>query len=70
MNPTRPPPKTDAERRRRAEEILDKALPEGIAFVTIRTGDEVDDRPARRTVRAQGLRWRGWRAPGLRTAPR
>ena len=47
MNPPRPPPKTDAERRRRAEEILDKALPKGIAFVTIRTGDEVDDGPAR-----------------------
>lgn len=47
MNPPRPPPKTDAERRRRAEEILDEALPKGIAFVTIRTGDEVDDGPAR-----------------------
>ena len=43
MNPTRPPLKTDADRRKRAEEILDKALPKGIAFVTIRTGDEVDD---------------------------
>ena len=42
MNPARPSPKTDAERKRRAEEILDKALPKGIAFVTIRTGDEVD----------------------------
>ncbi len=42
MIQTRPRPKTDAERRKRAEEILDEALPEGIAFVTIRTGDEVD----------------------------
>ena len=43
MNQTRPQPKTDAERRKRAEEVLDEALPEGIAFVTIRTGDDAVD---------------------------
>lgn len=42
MEPMLPLPKTDAERRKRAKEILDKALPKGIAFVSIRTGDEVD----------------------------
>ena len=65
MNPPRPPPKTDAERRRRAEEILDEALPKGIAFVTIRTGDEVDDRPARRRS-ASGARAGAQRAPAHR----
>ena len=42
MKPKLPIPKTDAERRKRAEEILDEALPEGVAFVSIRTGDDVE----------------------------
>lgn len=37
-----PMPKTDAERRKRAEEVLDEALPKGIAIVSIRTGDDVE----------------------------
>lgn len=65
MIQTRPRPRTDAGRRKRAEEILDEALPEGIAFVTIRTGDEVDDRPARRRP-ARGARAGAQRAPAHR----
>ncbi len=42
MNQTRPQPKTDAERKRRAEEVLDEAFPEGIAFVSVRMGDGDD----------------------------
>ena len=42
MNPARPRPRTDAERRKRAKEVLGEALPEGIAIVAIRTGDAVD----------------------------
>lgn len=42
MNQSRPPPKTDAECKRRAEEILDEALPEGIAVVSVRMGDADD----------------------------
>ena len=65
MIQTRPRPRTDAERRKRAEEILDEALPEGIAFVTIRTGDEVDDGPARGRS-ARGARAGAQRAPAHR----
>ena len=38
MNHARPRPKTAAERRRCAEEILDEALPEGIAAVSVSMG--------------------------------
>lgn len=45
MNPARPRPRTDAERRKRAKEVLGEALPEGIAIVAIRTGDAVTPDP-------------------------
>lgn len=42
MNQARPRPKTAAECRRRAEEILNEAFPEGIAIVSVSMGDADD----------------------------